>query len=248
MVCRESKRILGAYVDNEVDLLTSVALEDHLSTCPDCNHELEKQRSVKNLLRSVELRPACPPELRQEILARLGPQQKTGKTLRWPSMRLRAWTAAAAVAMVLFFAAFMLFYGRQGQRQVLDEVVDNHVRSLMLNHLADVISTDQHTVKPWFNGKLDFSPKVQDFSDKGFPLIGGRLDYMENQTVSVLIYKRRQHVINVFNHPASAEIKPVTSERRGYNLVHWASGGMEYWVISDLNASELQELTALLRQ
>lgn len=247
MVCQESQRILGAYVDNEIDLVTSLALEDHLSDCSDCTYELEKQRSVKDLLRNMDLRPVCPPGLRQEILESLTPKQKAVKVRSWPSLRFRMWTATAAVAAVLLFAVLLFFYVRQNQRQVLDEVVDNHIRSLLANHLADVASTDQHTVKPWFNGKLDFAPKVQDFTEQGYPLVGGRLDYMENQTVSVLVYKRRQHVINVFIHPSSSNSKLLTSEKRGYNVAHWAAGGMEYWAVSDLNAGELQEFTALLR-
>src|SRR5579864_7216497 len=175
MLCRESKRILGAYVDNEVDLLTGVALEDHLSACTDCAHEVANQRAVKNILRDTELRFPCPAGLKQEILRNLRPQPAF-KILRWPRIRLQAWTATAA-AVFVFFAALAVFYARQNQRQVADEVVDNHIRSMQANHLADVPSSDQHTVKPWFNGKLSFSPRVQDFSDKGFPLVGGRLDY-----------------------------------------------------------------------
>lgn len=247
MLCQESKRILGAYVDNEVDLLTGVALEDHVSTCAGCAHDLENQRSLKVLLGNADLRFPCPPGLRQEILESLGAQQKTSKILRWPVVPFRALIATAA-AFVLFLATLFVVYNRQNQNQALDQVVDNHIRSLMVNHLADVPSTDQHTVKPWFNGKINFSPKVQDFNDKGFPLVGGRLDYMENQTVSVLVYKRRQHIINVFNLPNSAELRPVTSQKRGFNLIHWAADGMEYWVVSDLNAGELQEFASLLRQ
>lgn len=249
MLCRESKRIVGAYVDNEVDLLTGLALEDHLAICADCSRAVEEQRSIKNLVQGVDLKFPCPPDFKQEILRNLIPADRApSNILRWPRVPLRAWTAATAAIAVIFLAAFLILYSRQSQRHVLDEVVDNHIRSMLANHLADVPSSDQHTVKPWFNGKLDFSPKVQDFNDKGFPLVGGRLDYMDNQTVSVLVYKRRQHIINVFSYPSSAEYGPLTTEKKGYNLVHWATHGMEYWTISDLNIAELQDLTTLLRQ
>lgn len=246
MLCRESKRILSAYVDNEVDLLTGLAVEDHLAGCTTCAHDVENYRSVRNIFRDADLRFSSPPELKRQILANLQPKQGLFKIPHWLSVPFPTWASAAAIIVCL--VAALLFYVRQDRRQAADEVVDNHIRSMLANHLADVPSSDQHTVKPWFNGKISFSPKVQDFGDKGYPLVGGRLDYMANQTVSVLIYKRRQHIINVFIHPDSEEIRPVTSEKRGYNLIHWASGGMEYWTISDLNASELQDFTALLRQ
>lgn len=246
MLCRESKRILSAYVDNEVDLLTGLALEDHLEGCTDCAHDVENHRSVRNLFRDTNLRFPCPPELKRQVLSNLQPRQGPFKVPRWLGLPLPA--LAGAVAVIVFFATALLFYVQQNQQQAAAEVVNNHIRSMLADHLADVPSSDQHTVKPWFNGKLNFSPKVQDFADQGYPLVGGRLDYMDNQTVSVLIYKRRQHIINVFIHPSSGEMKPVASEKRGYNLVHWASGGMEYWSISDLNASELQGFAVLLRQ
>jgi anti-sigma factor RsiW len=118
---------------------------------------------------------------------------------------------------------------------------------MMASHLADVASSDQHTVKPWFNGKVSFSPNVADFTAQGFPLAGGRLDYMDNQSVAALVYHRRAHIINVFIYPSTARMDPAQSQRRGYNIIHWAGEGMEYWAVSDLNASELQELVKLLR-
>jgi anti-sigma factor RsiW len=125
------------------------------------------------------------------------------------------------------------------------EVLASHVRSLMPSHLTDVASTDQHTVKPWFNGKLDFSPPVVDLTSAGFPLVGGRLDYMSGRVVAALVFKRREHVINVFIWPEAAPggrpgSGPEEALREGYHVLHWTEGGMNVWVVSDVSLPELQ--------
>jgi len=251
MLCRDSKKVLGALVDNEIDLMQSVAVEEHLAMCADCSAFMKDQRAVKDLLQNGNFRFTAPPGFREEMLKTLQPPPVTKKLRPWSSISIPVWRATAAAAIVILSVALIaLLYNESSVNKMAaqNEVVDNHIRSLLMNHLADVASTDQHTVKPWFNGKLGFAPKVVDFSDKGFPLVGGRLDYMDGQTVAALIYQHRQHVINVFTYPHSGTVTPRASEQRGYRIIHWADSGMEFWLVSDLNPSELQQFAELLRE
>lgn len=250
MLCRDSRKVLGAFVDNEIDLMQSLALEEHVATCPNCSAFMEGQQAIKGLLQNGNFRFSAPPGFKEELLGALQPSPVKKEMRLWSSFRGSVWRVAATAAIFLLSVALIaVLYKGPSLRKAATQnvVVDNHIRSLLMGHLADVASTDQHTVKPWFNGKLSFSPKVADFRDQGFPLIGGRLDYMDDQTVAALVYKRRQHVINVFTYPHSDPVHPLASEQRGYHIIQWAESGMEYWVVSDLNPPELQQFAELLR-
>src|SRR5215510_1366455 len=249
MQCQESKKILDAYVDNEVDVVQSAALEEHLAGCPDCAHVLEDRRSLKSAVQNAGLRYAAPPELVKEVRQQLGfPEEKTTAP-KWNWFRSAAWGFAAATAMCALVAGILVLqlYTPHDQRMAGLEV-DEHIRSMMADHLVDVRSSEHHVVKPWFQGRLSFSPVVPDLKDKGFPLEGGRLDYVDNKPAAALVYKRSQHIINVLEYPANGSSGLKVSQQRGYNVIHWAKDGMEYWVVSDLNEPELRQFAGLLRE
>jgi len=164
----------------------------------------------------------------------------------------RQWIGIAAAVLVAVGVTWQVARTKppSGDAETLaQEALASHVRSLMASHLTDVPSSDRHTVKPWFNGKLDFSPAVNDFADRGFPLAGGRLHYLDNRPVAALVYQRRKHVINLFVWPAPREPDSgeQQSSQQGYNLLHWTQGHTAYWAVSDLNARELESFTALVR-
>jgi len=184
----------------------------------------------------------APPGLKEEIRA----------ALRRPSRRRvqaqTLWTAGLAAMLLLAAGAWFVGAQRRATDAELDRVLDGHLRSLVPGHLFDVASTDQHTVKPWFAGKLDFSPPVVDPAAEGYPLVGGRVDVIEGEPVAALVYSRRSHIINLFVRPAegSAASDPVEKILRGYNILSWSAAGMRYWAVSDLNVGELREFQRLV--
>ncbi len=187
----------------------------------------------------------APTRLRDRVQA----ASRRPRAPRTASWRPAAWMTGLAAAFVLFTSgAWLLSAQRRAVDAELAAVLDGHLRSLAPGHLADIASTDQHTVKPWFAGKLDFSPPVEDHAAAGFPLKGARVDIVGAQTVAALVYSRRSHIINVFVRPLVADERKTRrdGERRGYNVVSWVGGGMKFWAVSDLNVQELRELRNLL--
>lgn len=252
MTCQEACLFIDAYVDEELDPVNNLEFERHLETCTDCRERCDQ---VKELQRSVRThRPyfAAPDGLEHRIRTRLraadGAQTRTFRYRTFSAWQLSA-VAASIVGLILFSSIFVTMLRRPAGETIAEQVVSSHIRSLMENHLTDVPSSDQHTVKPWFNGKLDFSPPVKDLKAEGFPLTGGRLDYLNGRPVASLLYRRRQHVINLFVWPSSpSDSASQTSTIRGYNLVHWTQSGMTYWAVSDLNSRELNEFAANQRE
>ncbi len=251
MICREVQELIHGYVDGELDLVRNLEMERHLHECASCAGAAERLRALRTGM-SGSLPYFHPPaglegRIRAELRA-AAPQ--TGRVLHFGVRQ--QWIGIAAALLV---AVGVTWQGartkpRSGDAEILaQEVLASHVRSLMASHLTDVPSSDRHTVKPWFNGKLDFSPVVNDFADRGFPLAGGRLDYLDNRPVAALVYQRQKHVINLFVWPAPREPDSgeQQSNQQGYNLLHWTQGHMAYWAVSDLNARELESFTALVR-
>jgi anti-sigma factor RsiW len=248
--CKEAQNLLHAYGDGELDLVRSLDVEQHIRQCEGCLQEHRSLQALGTAIRSEAPRFDAPPRLRKRLRAALREADRADRVPRRVSWRLAPAFAAAALVAVLVWVAAPRFTPPAAGGIVAQEVLASHLRSLQVaGHLADVISTDQHTVKPWFNGKLDFSPPVQDFAPAGFPLAGGRLDYLDGRPVAALVYYRHKHPINVFIWPSRAGEAPAPTRltERGYHLLHWNQGGMTFWAVSDLNTAELQQFEALLR-
>jgi anti-sigma factor RsiW len=252
VACANNEQMLHAYFDGELDLVRSVELEEHLKTCPDCSSELRDQQAMRQSLRSSNLYDRAPESLRTGIHAAL-PREIHPKAISRQRRPLYEWLAVAAaiILAVGFGAKVMGNIGARGQANLLaEEIAASHIRSLQPGHLFDVQSTDQHTVKPWFDGKLDFAPPVTDFASRGFPLVGGRLDYLDGRDVAALVYQRNKHLINVFIWPVQSTTAklPGAQSIQGYNLIYWQRDGMNFCAVSDLNAAELSQLAQLLQR
>jgi anti-sigma factor RsiW len=210
MNCRECHDFIDPYIDNELDVAAAILVKQHLRDCPHCQPLLESRKALRALLDNPELQFEVPDSLRRKIQSALpaansSAKHKSGRRLviPWFSVPL-ALAAAFAVVLGLVFLYQGTTPDRSRGNALAEEVISSHVRSLLATHLLDVPSTDQHTVKPWFDGKLKFSPPVQDFADRGFRLIGGRLDYVNGRDVAALVYQRNKHIINLFIWPSES--------------------------------------------
>jgi anti-sigma factor RsiW len=248
--CQENHELIHAYVDGELDLVKSMEIEEHLKNCHACTETYKGIRSLRAAVGDSTLRFDPTTDFERRLGSALHHEsepQRRSPILGW--RWIVAGASLIAAVILIWFVAGM--FGRQSSGDlVAQEIVSSHVRSLMADHLTDVPSSDRHTVKPWFDGKLDFSPPVKDLSQQGFSLNGGRLDYIGNRPVAALVYQRGQHSINVFVWP-STEVLAVNekaSARQGYNLIRWSNAGMTYWVVSDLSLPELQQFVQLLQE
>jgi anti-sigma factor RsiW len=225
-----------------------------LKSCAICARELESQQALRGALQRGSLAYAAPQALRERIQSSLEAstaKEASERRSSWGAWRVFQWAAAFAVLAVGAVTSWQFTAGLHrlsSDERIAAEVFAGHVRSLEASHLMDVASTDQHTVKPWFDGKLDFSPPVEDLASDGYPLIGGRLDYLEGRQVAALIYQRRKHFINVFVWPdaTGSSSSRAMESRQGYNVSRWTQGGFQFWAVSDVSAPDLADFVRLL--
>ena len=253
MNCDESRLLLDAYADGELDLVRHIELEAHLKACPTC-----LRRSEAIAARRIRIRDSLPrfpasQELRGRIHASLRAEAR-GAARQGPlpfPVAWRRWNLAGLAASVTVALLAGYSWGSHHARStsLADEAFAGHMRSLQASHLTDVTSTDRHTVKPWFAGKLDFSPPVVDLADLGFPLVGGRLDQIDGHTASALVFRRRLHAINVFVWPARGAISPPRSATEsGFSAQGWTHGGLNFLAVSEIPAAELEQFAGEFRK
>jgi anti-sigma factor RsiW len=251
MTHHELELQLDAYVDGELEPEDARDLESHLQQCADCARLHEARVTLSAAIRHEVPALRAPDVLRGRVRATLRDAAGTSGVRRVLSPGAARWLALAASLAVVALGSWRLGLSRAGEEALAGQVLASHVRSLMPGHLTDVVSSDQHTVKPWFNGKLDFSPPVYDFAGRGFPLIGGRLDYAGGRPVAALVYGRRQHLINVLLWPAtqgSVGGSLTVATRQGYHLLRWTTPEYAYWVVSDLGMAELHDFAQLVQR
>lgn len=250
MNCTVCHELIHGYLDNELDTATATNVAEHLAVCADCQRLHDEARLLIASVKEHALYYPAPEALTQAVFS--------GSTSWAPAVRRfwqvlrdapQQWLVPAFSATALAVALALYVATPSSEQPWMDEAVSSHVRSLMADHLNDVASSDRHTVKPWFTGKLDFSPPVFDYSAQGFPLLGGRLDYLQHQTTAALSYGRAKHIINLFILPTSETDTPRQLQSiRGYNIVTWQQNHMRFILVSDLEKSELEAFSQLVEK
>lgn len=238
--------LVQAELDGELDAAAAATLAAHRADCPICERAAVQLSAARRLIAGESLYQAMPADLRARIAAQIAaPLRRAAGDSRWGvSVLMKWWQSAAGFGVgAACAAALFLLMLTPRQPELVDQLVASHIRALQPGHLEDVVSTDQHTVKPWFDGRIDFAPPVKDLAAERFPLRGGRLDYLDGRPVAALVYQRDKHLIDLFVWSATpgAAPPPETAERHGYNLVHWTKGGMTLWAVSDLELRQLRE-------
>ena len=249
MTCNRAVTVLHGYFDSELDALGAAEFERHLEQCSACIYALEALESLRSSMSVAQLYHKAPAPFRKKVLARF---RSARPVVIFPARTHWRWLAVAAVFLLVAYAGRRVIPINRGDNYetvLAAEIVDAHLRSLQPGHLTDVVSTDQHTVKPWFDGKLDFSPPVQDFNDQGFPLQGGRIDVVHGRSVAALVYARRKHFVNVFIWSTDEkDAAPRSGSQQGYQWIDWRKAGMEFCAVSDAAPSALEQLQRLFTE
>ena len=243
--CDACLRWIHAYLDNELDAVNAARVQAHLEHCASCRAEYATMEALRESVRRHVPYHAAPVALRTRVISQSRPRMAA--SIFPTASGWLAWLAPAFSTVALVIATTLYLAAPSAQDRLADDLISGHVRSLLEQHLTDVASSDRHTVKPWFTGKLDFSPPVYDFAQEGYPLLGGRLDYIGHRTVPALVYRHGRHIINLFIMPtAEADSDPHISSRRGFNLVSWRRDHLAFEAISDLNPEELEGFCRLM--
>jgi anti-sigma factor RsiW len=248
MNCAECEILIHALIDGELDAGHAREIEAHVAECAACAEKLKAFRAMRGALAAADLKETAPVSLRSLIEAALPkPPARAEAVLSFvrPSRRsfFGGFAAGAALSGALAASLVLTVFRTNPERTIADEVVSAHIRSLQPGHLMDVETSDQHTVKPWFDGKVDVAPPVIDLTAEGFTLLGGRLDYIDGEPVASVVYRRRKHIINLFVAQRLGGNHAFVSARtvQGYNVRHWSAQGLDFWAVSDLDAEELGE-------
>ena len=248
MHCELTGTRLQAYFDGELDATGAASFEQHLRSCPECASTLASEQSLRQAVSASQLYTPAPIKLRKNVLRNVA-AASVSQPARFPFWRWAALAAVLLLAVLLGRELVSLVRAQSEGAALATAAVDAHLRSLQPGHLTDVQSSDQHTVKPWFDGKVNFAPPVPDFAGDGFPLLGGRLDVLDGRTAAALIYGRRKHIINVFVVESQrAAPKPASGDQQGYHWLSWETGPFVYVAVSDVSAADLQQLRALFER
>src|SRR6476620_10128782 len=236
--------LVHAYLDGELDPANALEIAQRMSTDTALGAEGERVKALQQLIHERLSREVAPPGLRARIEASVGGHRRVRERPSW-----RALAASIALTAMVASSSTWLIIGPPPESTTADSLVSDHIRALMAPQPIDVVSSDRHTVKPWFHGRIPNSPRVVDLARENFPLIGGRVDVLGQTPVSTLVYRNAKHLISLTAVPAEGGFKLDRSPRsiNGYNVVHWVENGVSYWAISDLEAKELEDFAQLFR-
>ncbi len=247
MQCNEIKTVLNAYLDKELSLVQKEQVMQHLKSCDSCSEDYAALSQVKDAVKFGNLYVSAPGHLKKCVSEKLAQSEGASLFLSGLTNKLAYSIPGLLFGVLLSWATMSYLDTRQDRDALLQSLTSAHIRSLMASHLTDIASSDTHTVKPWFHGQLDFSPPVIDLTSQGYPLIGGRLEYLSNGSAAALVYRHRQHTVNLFIQPKSAQtVRIQSTPYKGYNIIYWDDDVLSYWAVSDLNLSDLGDFQKLL--